>query len=201
MHALWPILTALFHLGRWDELDLALEEHVAAFRDEPAIECQFVRDGPVIGAAVRWLQGRHAEAGDLAALPGDPLADLSSASAWQARYATLSGAPGTAIAIAREKAFEQRTYGPQHAFALLEARAALREWEAVEALLPFAREAAIGNALLAPFADRVEGELLLARGDLGASATRLVAAAEGFEAFGARFEASRCRTLLLALGA
>jgi hypothetical protein len=44
MHATWPLLAALYHLGRWDELPPLVEEHAAAFRQNPAVECQFVRD-------------------------------------------------------------------------------------------------------------------------------------------------------------
>ncbi len=165
MHASWPILVALFHLGRLPELLPILDEHVAAFRTDPAIECQFVRDGPAIGAAALTVLGRDGDAREIAGLLGDPLADRPSASAWQSRYATLSGDPATARTISEDKAREGRTYGPQHTFALLEALAALEDWEAAVAFLPEARAAVAGNALLAPMADRVEGQAAIAAGD------------------------------------
>jgi hypothetical protein len=56
---------------RWDQLLVLLEEHVAAFREDPAIACHFVRDGPVIGAATLMLMGRPAAAGEVAAPVGD----------------------------------------------------------------------------------------------------------------------------------
>jgi DNA-binding SARP family transcriptional activator len=199
MHTLWPMLTALFHLGRWAELPPLIEDDIAAFREEPAIECQFVRDGPVIAATTLWLQGRHDEALAVAALPGDPLTDLTSASAWQSRFALIRGAPETARAISHDKALEQRTYGPQHAFVLLEALAALGDWPAVEAFLPAAREAVAGNVFLGPLADRVEGELFAWRGDEAAAAARLRRAADAFALLGLPLEEARAAERLAAV--
>ena len=194
MHALWPILTALFYLGRWQELLEPLEEHIAAFRAEPATECQFVRDGPAIGVATLTLLGRPGEASALAELLGDPLLDGDSASAWQARQATIGGDPATARTISHDKALEGRDYGPQHAFALLEALSALREWDAARAFLPVARRTISGNALLEPMADHVAGLVKLADGDAGPAAPLLRRAIRGFRRFKVPFE--EAQTLL-----
>jgi hypothetical protein len=191
MHTLWPILTSLFHLGRWDELLAPLSEHVGAFRTEPAIECQFVRDGPAIGAATLTLLGRPAEADDLAQLLGDPLLQRESASAWQARQRTISGDPATARSISHDKAREGRGYGPQHAFALLEALSALGDWHAARDFLPVARQTIPGNALLRPMADRVEGLIALSEGDPAAAAPLLRRAATAFRRFKVPFEEAR----------
>jgi hypothetical protein len=191
MHATWPILAALFELGRWEELLPVLDEHVAAFRAEPAVECQFVRDGPVIGAATLTLMGRLEDARALAALVGDPLGDRESASAWQARYAVISGNPKTARLISADKALEGRSYGPEHAFALLEALVALEDLEAVFELLPHARQAVAGNALLAPAVDRAEGLARLARGDSRRATALLRRSARGFKHLKAPYEEAR----------
>lgn len=191
MHTLWPILTSLFYLGRWDDLLAPLEEHVAAFRAEPATECQFVRDGPAIGAATLTLLGRSGEASELAGLLGDPLLDRESASAWQARQATISGDPATARAISHDKALEGRGYGPQHAFALLEALCALSEWGAAQAFLPVARRIVPGNALLGPMSDRVAGLVKLADGDSARATLLLRRAATGFRRIKVPFEQAR----------
>lgn len=183
MHTLWPILASLFYLGRWDELLAPLAEHVESFRAEPATECQFVRDGPAIGAATLTLLGRTAEGQELAALLGDPLMDLDGASAWQARLATISGDPATARTISDDKAREGRGFGPQHAAALLEALAELGEWEAARDFLPVARRTIPGNALLGPMADRVEGLIVLSDGDAARAASLLRRAATGFRRF------------------
>jgi hypothetical protein len=191
MHTLWPILASLFYLGRWDELLAPLAEHVESFRAEPATECQFVRDGPAIGAATLTLLGRTAEAQELAALLGDPLMDVDGASAWQARLATISGDPETARTISDDKAREGRGFGPQHAVALLEALAELGEWEAARAFLPEARRTVPGNALLGPMADRVEGQIALSGGNLAGASSLLRRAASGFRRFKVPFEEAR----------
>ena len=196
MHALWPILAALFQLGRWDELRGPLDEHVAAFRKEPATECQSVRDGPVIGAAALFRLGQTGEAAAMAGLLGDPLADLPSASAWQARYATISGDPATAITISSGKAREGRLYGPQHAFALLEALAAAGDLRAAADFLPAARGAIPGNALLVPLIDRIEGLIELDAGRPTRAATLLRRSASTFDRHKVPIEASVSRALL-----
>ena len=131
MHASWPILVALFHLGRLPELLPILDEHVAAFRTDPAIECQFVRDGPAIGAAALTVLGRDGDAREIAGLLGDPLADRPSASAALAgplRHAQRRPGDRTHD-LGGQGPRRTRTYGPQHTFALLEALAALEDWE------------------------------------------------------------------------
>jgi hypothetical protein len=134
----------------------------------------------MIGAVVLALTGRAAEGLKMAALVGDPSDDLPSASAWQARYATASGDPATARLISKDKAFEGRTYGPQHVFALLEAVAAESDWVAARELIPHARASAYGNAQLAPLADRIEGLVRLADGNRDRASALLARSAEGF---------------------
>jgi hypothetical protein len=112
MHATWPLLVALYHLGRWTEMDEILHEHLAALDEEPAIGCDFVRDGPVIGATVLAHRADVAGAHALAARAGDPFADLATATAWQARFANAAGDPASARRISTGKAEQGRLYGP-----------------------------------------------------------------------------------------
>ena len=198
MHATWPRLAALYHLGRWRELTPLVEEHVAAFRRDPAVECQFVRDGPVIGATVLAHTGEPRRARALAAVAGDPMAEPETASAWQARYALASGDPETARRISAGKALEGRMYGPQHALVLLEALLALGDWAALAELLPAARAYVAGNALLAPHCDRAEGLLHAERGRRRDAAPALRKALARFEELGVPFEAARTRGRLAA---
>jgi DNA-binding SARP family transcriptional activator len=191
MHTLWPILTSLFYLGRWDDLLGPLDEHIAAFRAEPATECQFVRDGPAIGAATLTLLGRPRQASDLAVLLGDPLLDRDGASAWQARLATISGDPTTARAISQDKAVEGRGYGPQHAFAFLEALSVMGEWDTARAFLPVARRTIPGNALLGPMSDRTAGLVKLADGETARAAALFRHAVTGFHRLKSPFEEAR----------
>jgi hypothetical protein len=193
MHATWPLLAALYHLGRWHELAPIVDEHIAAFRQDPAVECQFVRDGPVIGATVLVHMGEVERAHALAAVVGDPMAEPETASAWQARFAVAAGDPELARRISADKFLEGRLYGPQHAFALLEALLALGDLAAVAEFLPTARANLAGNALLAPACDRGEGLLHTSAGRRREAARALRAAVDGFERLGVPFEAARTR--------
>ncbi|HYJ72658.1 MAG TPA: hypothetical protein VE265_09310, partial [Actinomycetota bacterium] len=199
MHATWPMLTALYHLGRWRELPPILDEHVDAFRQDPAPGCSFVRDGPVVGATVLAHTGELDRARTLAAVVGDPMADLDTASAWQARFAIASGDPEAARRISADKARERRLYGPQHVHALPEALVALEDWPGVTELLPLARAAVVGNALLAPACDRAEGLAHAHAGRTREAAQALRRALAGFERLGVPFEAARTREQLAAV--
>jgi DNA-binding SARP family transcriptional activator/tetratricopeptide (TPR) repeat protein len=199
MHTLWPIMAGLFQLGRWQDVADLAPEDAAAFRLEPAIECQFVRDGPVIAGAALAMLGRLDEARELAALPGDPAADLASASAWQARFATLTGRPELAVSISIDKALEPRTYGPQHAYALVEALEASCDWAALADYRPRATAAIAGNAALGPLLDRAEGGARVASGDARGARRLLRRSATGFGRLGMAFEERRAREALAAL--
>jgi hypothetical protein len=199
MHATWPLLAGLYELGRWDELPPLVEEHAAAFRQDPAVECQLVRDGPVIGATALAQLGELERAATLAAVVGDPMAEPETASAWQARFAVASGDPTTARRISTGKAAEGRLYGPQHALALLEALLALEDWPAVAEFLPAARENVAGNALLGPFCDRAEGLVHARAGRRPAARRALRRALARFEELEVPFEAAGTREQLAAV--
>ena len=196
MHGTSAVMQLLHSLGRWNELLEVLEEHLAAFRDEPARTCQFVRDGLMIGAATLLVMGRKGAAGELAARAGDPLSDLESASAWQARYEVIAGRPEVAVAISRPKFFEGRTKGPQHGLALVEAEVALEDWHALTEVVRVARESVPGNALLEPVCDRALGALESARGRRSQARRLFARSLARFEQLGVKYEAARTRELL-----
>jgi tetratricopeptide (TPR) repeat protein len=198
MHATYPILAALFHLGRWGELLEVLEEHMAAFDREPVRGCWLVRDGPMIGASVLILMGRGEEAQGLVSLFGDPLGDPET-SAWQARCALIAGDPETARAICAEKAAAEGACGPRLALAQVEAHIAMEDWTAVSRCLPAARSLVPGNALLGPVCDRAEGLLEVARGRRTRARGLLWRALRGFETLEVRYDAARTRELLAAV--
>ena len=131
MHVTYPLLAALYYLGRWTELDDLLEQHVAAFRTEPAVHCHFVLDGPIIGAVIALHRGDVAAAARLASMPTEAPVQSTSASAWQSFFAAVSGEPDTALALSADKMREGRTHGPQHALAVIEAHVALGDWTAL----------------------------------------------------------------------
>ena len=195
MHATSAILEALYNLGHWDELQGILDEHLRGFAEDPAIECQFVRDGPVIGAMVLVHRGSLPDAQGLADLLPDPLQDQG-ASAWQARLAVAMGQPETARHISQERALKRQTYGPHHALALVEALLALADWDSLAGFLPGARGQLDGFALLGPWCDLGEGALSLNAGNLAPAALHFVRAVEGFDHLKVPFEAARTRVWL-----
>jgi hypothetical protein len=169
------------------------DEHVAAFDQDPAVICHFVRDGPVIGATVLAHRGELERARRLAAMVGDPMQDRDSASAWQALFATASGDPETARQLSVDKAQEPQLYGPQHALALLEALVALEDWASVSEFLPLARARVPGNALLTPACDRAEGLAHAQAGRPHEAVRALRRALARFERLSVPFEAARTR--------
>src|SRR5207244_11034856 len=87
MHGTFPVIAALFELDRWEEIPPVLAMHVQAFEHDPAIECDFVRDGPILGAVVAARSGNPGRARELANLGGAPDAATHRATASQARPA------------------------------------------------------------------------------------------------------------------
>ena len=191
MHATYTVLVGLHELGRWQELTPFLEEHLAAFQKDPAVGCESVRDGPVIGATTLTLRGNIEGGRELATLVGHPGTDLTSASAWQARYANAAGDAKTGWDIAQAKALEHRSFGPEFAHPAVEALVALRRWQELRDFLPKIQPHIAGNALLGPVCDRAEGLMALAGGDWRTATAALRRALHGFQALGAIFETAR----------
>ena len=197
MHGTCPVMIALYELDRWDQIPAYLEEHLNAFRLDPAIECDFVRDGPIVGGVVAARNGDLKRARELGALVGDPMADVERATAWQATLEMLLGRPGNARQIANAKALEGRSFGPHHARVLLEALIAMEDWDEVERLVPLARNQVAGLAILGPCCDRAEARLAQARGDGKLAAAGLERAFAGFELLNAAMEAAATRRLII----
>ena len=196
MHGTFPVLEALYELGRWDEIPPVLEEHLNAFRQDPAVECEFVRDGPVLGAMLAARTGDVERARELAGLVDDPMNDIDGASSWQARLEVALGDPEKGRRISGGKALEGRTYGPEHARSMLEALWALEDWNALEEFVPLARSQVSGLALLGPCCDRADGLVASAHGDSAGAISALARALAGFEALKARIEADVTRKAL-----
>jgi class 3 adenylate cyclase/tetratricopeptide (TPR) repeat protein len=201
MHGTFPVLEALYEMGRWDEIPPILDEHLQAFKQDPAVECEFVRDGPVLGAVLAAKAGQMDRARELALLVGDPMADVEGASAWQARLAVALGEPDKARRMSTGKVEGHTRYAPDHARALLESLTALQDWDEVEKLLPLARAKVPGLAVLGPSCDRAEGVLAHARGDPARGFATLERAVAGFEALGTRAEVDATREILASTAA
>ena len=196
MHGTFPVLAALYELGRWAEIPPVLEEHLDAFRQDPAVECEFVRNGPVLGAMLAARTGDVDRARELAGLVEDPMNDIEGATSWQARLEVALGDPEKGRQISLGKSLENRTYGPEHARSLLEALCALEDWNALEEFVPLARSQVAGLALLGPCCDRADGLIASAHGESAGAVAALERALTGFIAFKARAEADDTRKLL-----
>jgi class 3 adenylate cyclase/tetratricopeptide (TPR) repeat protein len=196
MHGTCSVMMALYELGRWDEIPPLLDEHLKAFRLDPAVECDFVRDGPIIGGVVSARSGDVDRARTLASLIGDPMAEIERATAWQAMLEVAIGQPENARQISSAKALEGRSYGPPHARSMLEALMALQDWDELERFVLLARRHVPGLAILGPCCDRAEGLVARAHGDQMAATAALERALAGFDAFHAGAEAAVTRRLL-----
>ncbi len=199
MHGTYIVMMALYELGRWDEISPLLDEHLKAFQLDPAVECDLVRDGPIIGAVVSAKGGDLDRAGSLSALIGDPMAEVERATAWQAILEIALGRPENARQISSGKAMERQSYGPLHARSLLEALVALTDWDELGRFVPLARRQVPGLKILGPCCDRAEGLVARARGDRPAATAALEKALSGFDALKASPESTATRLLLLSL--
>ena len=159
----------------------------------------FVRDGALISAVVSARRGDAADARRVASEVSDALHDVESASPWQAAWALARGDAGDARRIALAGMTQGGMSGPQHALWLVEALVDLANWSAVAALLPSARAAVPGNAVLDAVCTRAAG-LVDARADRRSDAVgKLLAAAGEFAAMKMPFEAARTHEVLAAL--
>ena len=195
MHGTCPVITALYELGLWDQIPSVLDEHLEAFRIDPAIECDFVRDGPILGALVAARSGQSARALELAELLPSPVMELERATAWQSMLAVALRQPDVARQISEGKALEGKSYGPHHARSMLEALVALEDWNELDRFVRLARPHADGLALLGPCCDRAEALVQESKGDQSA-ADLLERAEAGFEAFNAGAELAATRKLM-----
>ena len=194
MHGTCPVITALYELGRWEEIPPVLQEHLEAFRMDPAIECDFVRDGPILGALVAARSGQPGRARELGAMLPDPASELERATAWQSMLAVALGQPDLARQISEGTALKGRSFGPHHARAMLEALVALKDWSELERFVVLARPHTAGLAVLGPCCDRAEGLVRKQRGDQ--SAVDLLERAEArFKALKAGAELAATRKL------
>ena len=107
----------------------------------------------------------------------------------------LGDAPG-----ARRIVTEARGEGDERAreapLAMVEALAALGDWDGLRGYLPEARRMMGVMALLRPVAERAEGRMGCALGNIEAGLEQLRLALEGFESMSVPFEAARTKEAL-----
>jgi tetratricopeptide (TPR) repeat protein len=196
MHATYFVMAALFRLGRWQEIPALLDEHLAAFAEETVdMNCPFTRGGPVIGAVVLDQLGRTdaAKRASESIVPNND--EPGTVEAWIAERALLAGEPDTARQIAQRTMAFGRGLSIEQPFyelpVLVDALAALGQWEELEAALPAIRARAANVAWLAPAVDRAEAGLLAARGDTSGARARFGRALDAYRRMGMLPEVAR----------
>jgi DNA-binding SARP family transcriptional activator len=192
MHSTYTVMSTYCLAGRWAELDALATEHLEALAREPGIGCPYVRGGPVVAATAFAHQGRLDRAAELAATLTPDLDKPGLAEALLARYHVARGDPLAGRELA-ERIVGRSVYAEENAFevlAMLDALAALEQWDALLAFLPRARAASRGLALAGPASDRAEGLARAAAGDRPAAEALLRGALDAFGRMGAVFEAA-----------
>ena len=196
MHATYFVMAALYRLGRWQEILPLIDEHLAAFGEETVdMNCPFTRGGPVIGALVldQLGQADAAARASESIVPND--AEPGLVEAWMAERALLAGEPGAAREIAQETlSFGRGLTIEQPAYevpVLVEALAALGEWDEMEATLRSIRVRATNVAWLAPAVDRAEARRLAARGDTAGAESGFRRALDAYRQLGMLPEVAR----------
>ncbi|MFF5084594.1 AAA family ATPase [Actinoplanes sp. NPDC000266] len=198
LHGTAVVMTCLEHLGRWDEIDPYLQEHLA-LRQGPEAEmsCPYIRSGPLVAALALARRGEPGAAREVAATvtpdedqPGNP-------EAARARLLIELGDPAAARDLALRLVARRRRPGPEEipheALALVEAYEAMADHQALRDFLPTARAAGGYFAAIAPHCDRAEARALAAAGDHSAAATLLTRAAEAFDRMAMPLQATRTR--------
>ncbi|HTG48396.1 MAG TPA: AAA family ATPase [Actinomycetota bacterium] len=206
MHATGFVIPTLLQLGRWKELDPLLDEHVAAFADEPDSTCELLHAGVLAGATRTALGGDPERARELADLARpftstDPLwagyIDL-----WRARLRIVEGDAEEGLALARGALITSPPWPRLHAtLVVIEALTALDRPDELAAFLPDARAYQDGFAMLPPACDRAEGDVAAAAGDPERARALWIEALNAFETLDVPYEAAATRERLASVSA
>ncbi|XVV16651.1 ATP-binding protein [Actinoplanes sp. CA-131856] len=205
LHGTAVVMTCLEHLGRWDEIDPYLAEHLT-LRQGPEAEmsCPYIRSGPLVAALALARRGDPGEARRVAATVTPDLVQPGNPEAARARLLIELGDPAAARDLALRLVARRRRPGPEEipheALALVEAYEQLADHDALREFLPTARAAAGYFASITPHCDRAEARALAAAGDHSAAAALLTRAAEAFDGMSLPLQAARARTAANSVG-
>ncbi|HXY71023.1 MAG TPA: adenylate/guanylate cyclase domain-containing protein [Actinomycetota bacterium] len=178
MHASYLVMSALYRLGRWQEILPLIEEHMTAFAEETVdMNCPFTRGGPVVGALTLELMGRPDEAAEVAKSIFPNPEEPGLVEGWMAERALLGGEPAAALDIARQTVAFGRGPSIEQPFyelaPLVEALAELGRWDELSETLPGVRAREANLVWIAPAIDRAEAMRLGANGDTAGARTAL----------------------------
>ncbi|MBU2670398.1 AAA family ATPase [Actinoplanes bogorensis] len=161
LHGTAAVLICLEQLGRVDEIDPYLEEHLALRRGpEASMACPYIRSGPLVGALALARRGEPDRAIEVAATVAIDLTHPGNAEVLRGRLALAAGDVATARELAERLVRMNRRPGPEEipheALLLVEALEAAGDRAALRGFLPRARKAAGYLAILGPACDRAE---------------------------------------------
>src|SRR5438309_3598357 len=169
LHATFALLYGNASLGRWERIDALLEEHLAAFRQEPDMTCPFIRGGPLISAAILAHRGDLEGAREMVALVPMNWSDPSLPEALHGFALLATGDAAAArqeaervLAASRRLTYEE---APLEWLLMVDALVDLRDAEGLRTLLPQTERVRSAVALLGPAMDRAVGMLHLWEGD------------------------------------
>ncbi|MBM2614409.1 AAA family ATPase [Actinoplanes sp. LDG1-06] len=161
LHGTATVMTCLEQLGRYDEIDPYLDEHLA-LRQGPvaAMACPYIRSGPLVGALALARRGEPDRAKTVADTVDVDLVHPGNAEVLRARLSLRLGDVTTARSLAERLMSMNRRPGPEEipheALALLETLEAAGDRRALREFLPRARKASGYLALMTDACDRAE---------------------------------------------
>jgi hypothetical protein len=201
LHGTYFVVAALEQLGRWDEIEPYLAEHLAVLHGpETEMSCPYIRGGPLIGALAAAHRGDAVRARELAAAVALDLDHPGNPEALHGLLAVELGDPATGRALAEHLLQRDRRPGPEEvpleAQVEVEALQALGDFDALRDFLPKARQTAAYLAVLGPTCDRAEGLMLAASEDFAGASVLLRRALEGFTALAMPLQVERTRSAL-----
>lgn len=198
MHATGTLLMALFSLGRWSEADEVLAVHLDAFATESNVSCSMVRNGPVIGALIEAYRGDLDHAQALLDLIPEISRKTGIIDGCRALVKVVLGETEAGLVLAQsllERHYYMRTRGFTYT-ALLEARAALGQWDLLEQDLATAAADAGGFVGLRTAIDLIAGRRWLALGDRDLAEKHLRRSLAVAEQHGMIFDAAQAQEAL-----
>lgn len=197
MHASAIIMTAAASVGHWDEVEAALDEHLANFEHESGVRCLHVQTGPSRAALVVAWRGDTERARVLIERPRPFEAQPGPIEGFRAQGLVAIGRPGDGLELARSVLSEAPRWRQlEAAHAALLALEALEDWEELGRLAGTLGDLRAGYPHLDALARRADGRSRIAAGDRDGGVAALRSALEALESLPDVFEAARTREAL-----
>jgi len=197
MHASSIIMTSAASLGRWDQVEATLNEHLANFEHESGVRCLHVQTGPIRGALVVAWRGDVERARAVIDRPRPFEAQPGPIEGYRAQGLVALGRTEEGLALARTvMAGAPRWRQEEAAHAALLALETLGEWDELGRLAGSLTDLRAGYPELSALATRAEGLSRIAAGEGSGGVEALRSSLAAFERLPGVFEAARTREAL-----